>query len=176
MSIQPRGHRDIGPPYLDNPISGVEPGILIALGIDRRQQPLLTIEFSTTTRMSAIQSGRFVFDAEPPFFNNAVLATHRDSVLAFLTGRRLAMGRATLDVKGGVGLLFGRPLQGTTHIDDATGRVALVAGTDVVLPLASRVAVVPFARYMYAVRGDESMSVALGSHIIRVGAALRVAF
>ena len=180
VSIQPVGD-GIGLPYLDNGVGGVEPGV--ALGLERRTAGgiLLALELSTTTTMRATQSGRLVFreSGAPcgPFGSDGcgpVEATHRDTLVSALVGKRFAQGRGGFELKAGASLIVGTPKQGDFEIEDAAGSVALTAGLDVAIPLSDRVELVPSFRYSRAFRGENDFYVGLGANIFRIGLGVRM--
>lgn len=166
----------MGSPYLDQPLAGIVPGVSVAFGVSRRRHPVLAIEVSTTKQMTATQAGRLVLGSAPPFYNTPTHATHRDIIVSMLTGRQYGMGRYALEIKAGAGFLAGVPRQGPLHVENAAGTFALMAGTDASIPLSRRIALVPSLRYGYAFRDDEAIRVALGAHIFRAGAGLRMTF
>jgi hypothetical protein len=162
VSIQPKGYESSSSPYLDKALGGIVPGVSASVNITTEGGLLLAAEFTTTTAMSEVQSGRFIVGRGP------VEARHRDTLLSALAGFRLDR-RADVEVKGGISLLFGTPEREAFAYDDPAGVIGFTGGIDVVAPVSARVAVVPSFRYTYAVRGDDGDYFGLGRHIFRIG-------
>lgn len=128
---------------------------------------MLAVELSSTTKLEAQQSGRFIGGLGP------VRARHRDTLLSLLPGVRFETGRANIEAKAGVSLLFGTPQREAFQYADPGGVFAFTTGVDVVAPVTDRLAVVPTFRYSLANRGEDALYFGLGNHIVRLGVALR---
>jgi hypothetical protein len=180
LSIQPVGYHD-ALPYLDNGISGSEPGLSAALHHRTGRDLVLALELSVARKMSVSQSGRLVFQESGapcgPFSGSGcgpAEARHSDTLVSALAGKRFARDRGGVELMAGPGLIVGKPQQNDFTIEDAAGHVALTAGIDGEIPLSDRLELAVSARYSRALRGDRDFYVGLGSTILRIGLSLRV--
>jgi hypothetical protein len=146
----------------------VVPGLAATLERSIGRRWLIAAELSSTTSMTAVQSGRFVVGGGP------VSAKHRDTLVSLLSGVRLSAGRGAVELKGGVSAVLGTPQQGEVPPPGDSGRFGLTAGVDGVVPIGKQVAMVPSLRYSHVWRGENALYVGLGDDIVRVGVALRI--
>ncbi len=179
VTIQPAGYGN-ALPYLDHGVGGVQPGIALALERRTSGNLLLALELGTTRSLRVTQSGRLVFPESGapcgPFSGSGcgpVEASHRDTLVSALMGKRFGRGRSGLEAKAGVSLIVGKPRQADFPIDGAAGHVALTAGVDGAVPLSGRVELVPSVRYSRAFRGDNDFYVGIGANIFRIGLGVR---
>jgi hypothetical protein len=173
-SFQPGGYESPHSPYLSRNLGGIKAGAGLSLERSRAGQPLMAVEIGTTLSFQALQSGRYVRpsrSAECPEFGYCIaIASHRDTLLSFLTGWR----NGPVAVKVGPSVVFGKTTQGDSRYDDAAGHWALTAGFDGVVPVGTRIDLIPGARYSYVFRGPSQDYVGLGSHIVRLTVGLRM--
>lgn len=170
ISVQPS--QDDSPPYLQGALGGVAPGLALSVSAANKQGLLLAVEFSTTTRIGATQSGRFVGG------NQSVRVDHRDEILSFLAGVGIEAGQKTdVEIRGGVSIISGKSRREEEPFDsqfDADG-LAYTVTLGVVTLVSKRVAVVPSLNYYLRSQGG-SNSLGLGRHIFRPGIGVRVRF
>ena len=168
LSYQPQGYDGTGGPYLDNSLGGVVPGLTVTVGHSFAKHWLVAAEVSSTTSLEVVQSGRFVPGGGP------ALATHRDSLVSLLSGGHVPMGRAVVEMKGGISLAFGKPKHGDLPVNNDPGRFGVTLGLDGVARIGQKLDIVPSLRYSHVLRGDNAMYVGLGTDILRVGVGVRI--
>lgn len=180
VSIQPVGYND-ALPYLDHGVSGTQPGLAVAIQHRTSRDWTLGLEASSSRRLRVAQSGRLVFtDSGAPCGRfpsdgcGPAFATHRDTLVSGLVGKRVAVGGGHVELKLGPSLIFGKARQNDFEIEDAAGHVALTAGIDGAIRLTDRLELAPSFRYSRALRGDRDFYVGLGANIFRLGVGLRV--
>jgi len=168
LSYQPKGYDGTGGPYLDNSLGGTVPGFAVTVERSIGKRWSIGAELSTTSALKATQSGRFVVGGGP------VVATHRDTLVSLLSGLRVPVGGAAVELKGGISAALGEPRQGDSPVPGDTGRFGLTAGIDGIVRLGTHVEMVPSFRYTHVWRGENALYVGLGDDILRAGLGVRI--
>jgi hypothetical protein len=178
LSWQPVDRGYVGSPYLSEGIGGIGPGFGVGLDLTTRRGFVVAAEFSTA-RFEQEQYGRLVGGAFP---NDGVPHTTRlrDSLLMGLAGVSTTSGSTRVRALGGVGTTLDSPtIDGEPRdapkreVDDRLPFV-LAAGVDVLHSFNTRAAFVFGMRYAYSDRPENHRYLGIGSHLVRIGAGVRI--
>lgn len=186
LSFQPVGDAG-GSPYLDNGLGGTKPGLFLALERRTSWGGSLALELSTTTRMEVSQTGRLVAreSGAPcnPFGScGPALTRLTDTLASVLFGARIPLGSGGIEPKLGIGITLGNLHQGDLEVG-MEERLALSGGVDAVVPITTRLELVPSFRYTWVRRQHEyrpdepnhttPAELGVDHDIVRVGVGLR---
>lgn len=168
VSLHPAGHAN--PPYLSHGLGGATIGLNAGFDLLLDDFWVFGIETNTTLPLRVEQTGRLA--SGPRGLTS--LATHRDTLLSFLSGIRGGTRQSAFFLRAGASLLVGSTGRDGENVDEETsGRLALTFGADYSVQISETVSLSPFGRYSYAFRLDDARYFGLGPHIFRIGVDIR---